>query len=62
MEEQDYIVSVKEVYIESLKVKASSKKEAIKKIENGEGEFINDSLQFSHTLSPRNWTVQQIST
>jgi len=53
-----YFVNVREVHISIREVVASSQKEAIEKVDAGEGEAL-DGLEFSHTLAPEYWTVDE---
>lgn len=53
-----YIVSVKEVWVSDVIIEAESEKDAISKIEGGEGDTLDS--QYSYTLDSDEWTVHQI--
>lgn len=50
-----YIVQIREVHISHREVEAESAKEALEQAGGGEETF----LEYSHTLDPRLWTVQE---
>lgn len=54
-----FIVEVREVHVQSMRVEAESAEEAIKKVVNGEGEIVENCMEYSHTLDSENWTVRQ---
>jgi len=56
----NFIVNVREVHVQGVEIKAKNKKEAITKVENGEGEYLNNHLDYSHTLEIDTWTVDKI--
>jgi hypothetical protein len=56
--ERIYIVNVREVYIQPYRVVAKSAEEAIRLVEEGDGEIMKDQLEYSHTLGSESWTVE----
>jgi len=56
--EKIYIVNVREVYIQPYRVVAKSAEEAIRLVEEDDGEIIKDQLEYSHTLGSEFWTVE----
>lgn len=45
-----YVVSVPEVWYQAIAVVAKSKKDAINKVKKTEGQMLDSSLEYSHTL------------
>jgi hypothetical protein len=54
-------VMIREVHVQTVEVEAESEQKAIEKVQEGEGEYLEDSLEYSHTLEPDCWTVEKIS-
>ena len=54
-----YIVEVKEVWTQPVEIEASSSEEAKKKVQQGEGTVLEDRFEFSHTLDPEYWGVEE---
>lgn len=50
---------VREVHVQPIQVMAVSEQDAIKRVREGEGELIPDSLEYSHALDPEYWTVER---
>jgi hypothetical protein len=57
-----FIVYVREVHVQQVRIQAESKEEAVKKVEEGDGEFLNNALEYSHSLEPETWTVEEEKT
>ena len=57
--EHVYIVYIREVYVQSVRVKAKSKEDAIALAVEGVGEDTPDTLEYSHTLPEETWTVER---
>jgi hypothetical protein len=55
-----FIVSVREVHVQQVKIDAASEDEAKNKVADGEGEYLDDKLEYSHTLDKALWTVDQV--
>lgn len=53
-----HIVSVKEIWHTDIAIDAKSEKDAITRVENGEGEVLDS--QYNHTLDLDEWTVHKI--
>lgn len=51
-----YTVLVREVHVSHRVVEAASPKEAIRRVEDGEGE--EEFLEYSDTLNPDKWSVE----
>jgi hypothetical protein len=56
---KNYIVRMWEVYVQTVAIEANSEEEAIEKVVEGEGEYINNSLEYSHALDSDLWTVEE---
>ena len=54
----EYIVKVREVHVMDVVIEADSKEEAIAAVTDGDGEYQDDSLEYSHTLEAEDWTVE----
>jgi len=54
----EFIVFVREVWIQPVKVKAMSLAQAVQRVENGEGETIESGFELSHSLEPEYWTAE----
>lgn len=54
-----FIIGVKEVHIQPVRVEADSREEAIKKVAEGEGETLEELLEYDYTLEPDVWTAQE---
>lgn len=54
-----FIVTVREVHTQMIKVDAQSSQEALAKVAAGQGEYIDGTLEYGHTLPPDTWTVEQ---
>ena len=52
-----YMVNMREVHIQPVRIEASSSEEAIEKVKEGEGEYVDNALEYNHTLSSEYWTV-----
>ena len=53
-----YDVLVREVWVQPVSVEADSPHEAIRKVQEGDGEYTK-SAEYSHTLDPETWTVEE---
>jgi hypothetical protein len=56
---KNFIVSVREVHIQPYFVEAEDEKDAIKKVEDGEGEIVDADFEYSHSLDSNTWTVEE---
>jgi hypothetical protein len=54
-----YTVAVREVHIQLVEVEAESASEAKIRVAKGEGDFLDNSLEYSHSLDPDTWTVDE---
>ena len=55
----EYRVKVREVHVQDVIVTADSPEEATAKVQEGEGLYVDNSLEYSHTLDPDTWTVEE---
>jgi len=55
---KEFTVLVREVWIQPVKVKAKSLRDAVNTVENGEGEFVESGFEFSHSLDSEYWTAE----
>lgn len=58
-----FIVKVPEVWYQDVRIEADSGAEAVGLVEQGEGEYLDNRLEYSHTLDPLsnipNWKVSK---
>lgn len=54
-------VYVREVHVQQVNVEAASKEEAMQKVADGEGTYVDNSLQYSHCCDTDTWTVEEES-
>lgn len=54
-----FIVYVREVHIQPYRVLAETPKEAIRLVSDGDGEILDCCLEYSHTLDPDTWTLEE---
>ena len=54
-----YIVGMREIHIQNVEIEAESPEEAIERVADGEGDFVDNSLEYSHTLNTDTWTVKE---
>jgi len=52
-----FMVEVREVHVQQVVIEAKDYADAIKRIQDGEGYYVNDSLEYSHTLDPDTWRI-----
>jgi len=55
-----YIVTMKEVWDQMAIVEANSEEEAIKLIEAGEGQLLDDGFEYSRTFDSEYWNVEEV--
>lgn len=58
---EEWIVAVREVHIQPVRIFAKTAEEAVRKVAEGEGEQIEGGFEYSHTLDPDAWTVKRAS-
>jgi len=56
---KQYKVSVAEVHYQDVLVTADSEKQAKERVAAGKGEFVDNSLEFSHALDESEWKVEE---
>lgn len=54
-----YIVNVKEIVIQQVEIEADSKEDAIMKVREGDGNYL-DPPESIETLDPEDWSVYEI--
>ena len=54
-----YVVYVHETWVQGVEVEAENKLEAIAKVEEGEGEYLDD-FEYSDTRDKSEWTVEEV--
>lgn len=57
---KEYFIDVKEVWSQRFAVKANSEYEAMKKIEEGEGLYIDDAFEYDYTLDSSEWITHEV--
>lgn len=60
MPTREYVVSVREVHVQDVKVKARNEEHAKARVADGQGEYL-DGLEYSHSLEPETWSVRRAS-
>jgi hypothetical protein len=55
-----FIVSIREVYVRGVEIEAKDELEAKLRVEEGKGEYLDDLIEYSHTLNLGTWTVEEI--
>lgn len=55
-----FIVNVREVHIQPFRVEAETRQEAIEIVADGGGDLMEGCLEYSHTLDPDTWTVDEL--
>jgi hypothetical protein len=53
-------VLVREVHVQWVEIESTSEEEAKDRVQQGEGEIVEGSLEYSHTLDSDTWTVEEI--
>jgi hypothetical protein len=54
-----YLVLRREVWIQPLEIEAANEKEAVELVADGDGEVIEAGFEYSHTLDPEVWSVEE---
>lgn len=57
---KEYIVTVREVHCQGYRVIALSPKGAKQFVADGGGDLIEDTFEYSHTLDPDTWMVEEV--
>ena len=56
---KNFLVNVKEVWVQPVLVEAETKEEAIEAVAEGGGTYIEDRFRYSHTKDPDTWNVEE---
>lgn len=56
-----FVLAVREVWVQLFEIEAESKEDAKTRVHRGEGTAVDNSLEYSHTLDPETWTVDEDS-
>lgn len=54
------IVQIAEVHYQDVEIDAIDKTTAFKKIEAGEGQYLDNTLEYSHTLDTEKWCIKEV--
>lgn len=54
-----YRVKVREVHVQDVLVKATNEEHAKTLVKDGEGDYVDNTLEFSHQLEPDTWEVEE---
>lgn len=54
-----FIVSVKEVYIQPVSIEAESVEDALRKVKDGDGEYLEDQHEYCYSLPFDEWNVYE---
>lgn len=57
---RSFIVNLREVHIQPVKIKAKNEQDAIKKVKQGQGDYLEGMLEYSHTLDSDTWTIEHL--
>lgn len=52
---EKFFVEMREVHVQTVSVTAETPMEAIKKVEEGEGDYVT--MEYSHTMDSESWSV-----
>lgn len=52
-----FTVHVREVHVQDVEVMASCYEDAISMVQDGQGDRVDDTLEYSCTLDPDDWTI-----
>ena len=55
-----FVVGVREVYVQPYRVVAETPEEAVRLVADGEGDILDADFEYSHTLNPDTWTVEEM--
>lgn len=59
----EFDVFVREVHVQTVRIKARTPEEAIRKVADGQGRYVDNACEYSYTLdpyaSPNAWTVEE---
>ena len=55
-----FIVYTRETWVQGVAIEAENKLEAIAKVADGEGEYLDNTLEYSDTRDKSEWTVDEI--
>jgi hypothetical protein len=61
MATKTFLVSVREVHVQQFRVEAETENEALIKVSSGDGECLDNALEYSHSLDTDTWTVEEES-
>ena len=53
-------VGVREVHVQTVEVEAENAEEAREKVQEGEGDYLDNMLEYSHCLDSDLWTVEEV--
>lgn len=54
-----FTVFVREVHVQEIKVEAKDAEDAMQRVARGEGDAVDNSLEYSHTLDRDTWTAEE---
>jgi hypothetical protein len=54
-----FIVTKKEIWDQPVIVEAATEKEALEKVWKGEGETMEESFEYSHTMDSASWSTEE---
>jgi len=54
-----YIVTIREVHTQMVEVEADCQESAVRAVQEGEGTYLDNTLEYSHSLAPDTWTVEE---
>lgn len=54
-----FIVDVREVHVQSVEVEAADSQDALERVKEGEGTYLDGALEYSHTLDSDTWKARE---
>lgn len=58
MKRKKYIVEVREIWVQPVRISAEDAAFALRRVLDGEGKLVENGLDYSSTLDPEKWTVR----
>ena len=56
---KEYTVGKREVFVQYVQVLAENEADALNKVENGGGEYLDNQIEYSHDLPVNTWDIKE---
>lgn len=56
-----YHVLVREIWIQKVEIEAENAGEAIEKVADGDGEYLDNALEYADTMASDTWTAEEVN-